>query len=265
MEAMLAAFDRDGGWILALAVFVRMAAAVTVGTLPILPGASPRVRGGLAAVLAAAALPAAIAGRAGDAAASPEPPVVFLLLGEAIVGIALGAAIGGVVAAAGWAGSVLGTASGLTWSEDFDPGATAAPEGAGRLCFFVGLAVFFAAGGQLAVVAGLVDGVRTVPVGAACGGAVRPWLESLALATPAAAFELAILVASPALAAVIAFHVTAAICLRTVPFAPGPGTLVAGAATVLLVTLAVAAESWTGVATLVGDTVARLLSGAVVR
>lgn len=265
MEAILAAFDRDGGWILPLAVFVRMAAAVTVGTLPILPGASPRVRGALAAVLAAAALPAALAGRAGDAAASLEPPAALVLLGEAVVGLALGAAVGGVVAAVGWAGSVLGTASGLTWSEDFDPGSTAAPEGVGRLCFFVGLAAFFAAGGQLAVVAGLVDGVRTVPVGAACGGAVRPWLESLALATPAAAFELAVLVAAPALAAVIAFHVTAAICLRTVPFAPGPGLLVAGAAVVLLATLAVAAESWTGVAAVVGDAVAGLLSGAAGR
>jgi flagellar biosynthesis protein FliR len=264
VEAILAAFDRDGGWLLAAAVCVRMAAAVTVGTLPILPGASLRIRAILALVLAGAALPAALAVRGdapGDTPAA-SPPAALLLCGEAIVGLALGAAVGGVVAAAGWAGGVLGTAAGLSWADDFDPASAGPPGGVARLCFFVGLAAFFAAGGQLAVVAGLVDGVRTVPVGAAATGAAGAWLETLACATPAAACELAVLLALPALAAVLAFHVTAAICLRTIPFAPGPGLLVSLSAVVLLATLALSAEAWAGgAATLAGDTARRLLGG----
>lgn len=245
MEPPIPLPDWGPHWIVAAGVCARVAAAVATGTLPILPGASLRIRVTLAAVLAAVAVPGAWA------AAERDPPAAAtaaLLAGEALVGLALGTAVAAVLAAVGWAGAILGSVSGLAWADDFDPEAAGQGESAGiaRLARWVGLAAFFAAGGQLAVVAGLVDSVRHVPVGTAFGGPARHWIETLAVAAPGAALELAVLVATPALAAVIAFHLAAAICLRTIPFAPGQGLLQSLAALVLLGALWLSAEAWAG-------------------
>ena len=66
------------------------------------------------------------------------------------------------------------------------------------------------------------------------------------MAAPGAALDLAVLLAMPALAAVVAFHLVAAICLRTIPFSPGPGLLHGLAALVLLAALWLSADAWAG-------------------
>ncbi|NDC54117.1 MAG: hypothetical protein EBZ74_07430, partial [Planctomycetia bacterium] len=58
------------------------------------------------------------------------------------------------------------------------------------------------------------------------------------------AFALALTVAVPAVLAVVAFHLAAALALRTVPFVPGPGLLEALAAAVLLAALSIGADGW---------------------
>ena len=75
-----------------------------------------------------------------------------------------------VVAAAGWAGTILGSVSGLSWADDFDPGSGEATAGIGRLAWWVGVAAFVAAGGQLVVIAGLLDSLHAMPVGAVLRG-----------------------------------------------------------------------------------------------
>jgi len=235
--------------LVAAGVCARVAAAVATGTLPILPGASLRIRGTLTAALVAVALPGALAAATADGAGSTAGPALGeMLVGEAFVGLGLGTAVAAVLAAAGWAGGVLGSVSGLSWADDFDPDPAGHGESAGiaRLARWVGLAAFFAAGGQLAVVAGLVDSVRRVPVGTVFGGPAQDWITSVVVAAPGAALDLAVLLAMPALAAVIAFHLAAAICLRTVPFSAGPGLLNALAALVLLAALWLSADAWAG-------------------
>jgi flagellar biosynthesis protein FliR len=158
----------------------------------------------------------------------------------------MGTAAAAVLAATAWAGGILGSVSGLSWADDFDPDAAGESAGIARLAWWVGLAAFFTAGGQLAVVGGLIDSVRHVPIGTAFGGPPEEWLVTLAVTTPAVALSLAVMLAMPALVAVVAFHLASAICLRAIPFATGPGLLQGLASLVLLASIWLGAESWGG-------------------
>ena len=218
-------------------VVARMAAAVAAGGLPVFPWLDMRVRAAATLALAAVALPAAVP--AGDSL-----PLVPLLVGEAVVGLGLGLAAALAFAAAAWAGGILGTVSGLNWAADFTPDVPAGEGGAAQLATWLGIAGFLLAGGHLAIVAGLVDSVGRMPVGglAAGGGA---GLAELVATLPTAALGLALALAAPALAAVLAFHVASAICLRAIRFAPGPGLLQAAASLVLLAAVSAGASGWT--------------------
>ena len=223
----------------------RILAAVCTGTLPILPGGSFRIRLALAVVLAVVAVPMAVVVQAAAPAGSVGP-LLPVLAGELLVGLMMGTAAAAVLSITTWAGGMLGSVSGLSWADDFDPAATGESAGIARLAWWVGLAAFFAAGGQLAVVGGLIESVRHVPVGTAFGGPPQEWLVRLAMSTPAVAVSLAAMLVLPALAAVVAFHIASAICLRAVLFSPGPGLLQGLASLVLLASLWIGAEAWTG-------------------
>lgn len=231
--------------VIALGVCGRIAAAVCTGTLPILPGGSFRTRLALAFALAVVAVPMALAVQATSPARSIGP-LLPVLAGELLVGLLMGTAAAAVLAATAWAGGILGSVSGLSWADDFDPAAAGESAGIARLAWWVGLAAFFTAGGHLAVVGGLIDSVRHVPVGTAFGGAPREWLLTLAVTTLSMAISLAAMLALPSLAAVVAFHLASAICVRAVLFTPGPGLLQGLASLVLLVSLWLGAEAWAG-------------------
>lgn len=222
-------------WSVALPLAARMAAAVAVGALPLAAEVPLRVRAALALALAAAALPAAAAG------AAAAGPLVATIAGEAAVGLGLGLAAALVFGAASWAGSLLGSVSGLSWADDFAAAGDPQSPGLARLAWWLGLSGFLAAGGHLAVVAGLVDSVHAIPVGSMSGPA--GWAEPL-LGAPAAALALALSLAGPALAAVIAFHVASAVCLRTIRFVPGAGIVQGLAAVVVVAALAAGATVW---------------------
>ena len=113
-----------------------------------------------------------------------------------------------------------------------------------RLAAWLAVGGFLAAGGHLAVVAGLVDSVGRFPVGAVASDGFTGLFESVS-STPAAALELAWSLAAPAVAAVITFHVAVAICLRSIRFTPGAGLLQAAASLVLLAAMLQAATTWT--------------------
>jgi flagellar biosynthesis protein FliR len=243
-------------------VIARMGAAVGVGGVPLATDVPWRIRVVLAIALAAVAAPTALltaqpaaretAQPAARDTAQPAAPtitaVAALLVGEALVGVALGAAVAAVVAAAGWAGRWLASVAGLSWADDFSLESSAGPPGVARLAWWLGCLGFLAADGHLAVIGGFVDSVVRLPVGVVLT-ADRPAfaaLVDLAVGMPAVALELALTLGAAALAAVLTFHMAAALCLRTIRFTPGQGMLQALAATVMLVVLFVGADAWLG-------------------
>jgi flagellar biosynthetic protein FliR len=222
----------------ALGIVIRMAAAVAAGGLPVFPRLDLRVRAVAVLALAAVALPASLP-------VDDTLPLVPLLAGEALVGFGLGLSAAIVFAAAAWAGGILGSVSGLNWADDFDPDAPAGEGGAARLAAWLAVAGFLAAGGHLAIVSGLVASVQRLPVGIVAAGGGREGLAELAALVPQTALTLAVSLAAPAVVAVVAFHVAAAVCLRAVRFAPGAGLLQAAASLVLLAAVFAGAGAWT--------------------
>lgn len=229
--------------VVAAGVVARMATAVAAGVLPLATGVGLRVQAALALALASAACPAAVA--ASRATAVDPAAAGWILLGEAAVGLAIGTAAAAVLAAASWGGAILGSVSGLSWADDFTPEGDPQTAGMARLAWWLGLAGFLAAGGHLEIIAGLVDGVRTLPIGVCAGGPAGTGLVAVASALPGVAVSLAVSLALPAIAAVLTCHLAAAACLRAVRFEPGQGMLQAVAALVLLAAVCAGMESWT--------------------
>ena len=229
--------------VVAAGVLARVAATLTAAATSF-PGLTIRIRLALALALTIVAFPTALA--ATDSAVAVRPPLV--LVGEALVGFAMGTAIAAVASAGAWAGGILGSVAGLSWADDFDPDGDAQSAGMARLAWWISFGAFLTAGGLQAISAGLIDSVRSMPIGSLLSGGGMPdvSLADLAVRFPAAALALAITLAIPALVAVLAFHLTTAICLRTVPFAPGAGLLQALAALVLLGAVYLGADAWAG-------------------
>ena len=223
---------------LVAAVAARMVAVVVVGTR-CLPDIGHAVRLLVALVLTAAAVPTA-------AGAMTGPPPALLVAGELVVGLGLGLAAASVGSAAAWAGTLLGSVSGLTWADEFGADGDVEAAGASRLAWWLGLAGWCAAGGPLAAVAAAVDSVVSLPIGCLChGDGPAAAFVSAVTAMPAVASGLALSLALPALTAVVAFHVASAICLRTIRIDPGAGLLQAGGALVLVVGLLAGLGHWT--------------------
>ena len=218
------------------------------GAAAVLPEVSLRIRVALAVAIAAVTLPLALAAARLDPAPSGATGggAMLLIAGEAAVGLGLGAALAAVASAGGWAGGLLGSVAGLSWADDFDPDGGSHSAGIARFAWWTSAGVFLATGGMQAIVAGIVDSVRMLPVGAVLPASGIHWagLEHLAADLPAVALSLAVSLAVPALVAVVAFHLMTAIILRTVPFAAGPGLLQGLAAVVLLASLVIGADTW---------------------
>jgi len=218
-------------------VIARMAAAVAAGGLPVFPRLDLRVRAVAALALAAVAAPGAVP-------AADGLPVVPLVAGELVVGFGFGLAAAMVFAAASWAGNMLGGVAGLESADEFGGEDAAGEGGAARLAGWLAVAGFLAAGGHLMIVAALVESVRRLPVGvvAATGTA---GLGELAATASQSALDLAVSLAAPAVTAVVAFHVAAAIGLRAVRLVPGPGLIQAAASLVVLAAVLAGADAWT--------------------
>lgn len=223
---------------LAAGVVARMAAAVAAGGLPVFPRLDIRVRVSMALALAAVAAPTA-------APAAASPALLPLLAGEAVVGCGLGLAVATVFGAASWAGGILGGVTGLNWADEPGGDEAGGEAGIARLAGWLAVAGFLAAGGHLAVVAGLVESVQRLPVGAITAGGIQDGLLDLAAVLPQVALGLAVSLAAPALTAVIAFHVAAAIGARAIRLTPGAGLLPAAASLVLLAAVLAGAAGWT--------------------
>jgi flagellar biosynthesis protein FliR len=240
----LATGDGALAWV-AVCLVARLAATVEMAAPAILPSIGLRWRAAVTALVALAAMPAALAGPG----AATTPPGGWGALGivigaEVVIGLAGGLAIAALAGALAWAGEILGVASGLAWSDgDGDDDVAGAP----RLARWVALAAFVASGGIGGTVAAVIDGTRLVPPGSTGSNAPAALLP-LAVDASSTALSLAVALALPVLAALVALHLVAAILLRVGECDAGPGLLQAATALVVLAALVHGAGDWTAAA-----------------
>jgi flagellar biosynthesis protein FliR len=239
--------------------------ALARGTLPDLP---LRATIGIATALSIAALPTlaavpTVARLSAGAAAGDWLQLPLVLGGEAVCGWALGMVAAVAIGIGGWSGSLLAGATSLGWDDDLPAGD---PQSAGiaRLGWWMGAAAFLATGGAGWLVAALLGSLTRFPVGAVAGGTAAPWsavATDLAIRLPGAVLELAAGLALPALVAVIAFHLTMAICLRSIRFVPGPGLIPGLVAALVLASLMLTAPAWGSRSATAAATVLALVDG----
>jgi flagellar biosynthetic protein FliR len=209
----------------ALLAAVRMAGFVAVGTVPLTPDVPVMVRLGLAWSLSIAVVPWVLA----DSTSPPRSsPLLLALLSELALGGLFGLSVACVTAAAGWAGGVLGSISGLSWADDFSNGSAEAATPLARLLWWVSVGAFVWCGGPRVVLACLLDSLTALP-----------------LAALATASRLAVAVALPAMLAVLFWHATAAIACRLLPLSPSTGLLQGSAAIVLMLAIWAGGPIWT--------------------
>ena len=222
-----------------LGVLARCAGFVATATWPVFPGACLRVRGGLAVVLAAAAMPAALGKSVGGQ--ESDLPVAAVLT-EILVGTVMGTAVACVLGSAAWAVGMMAAASGVAGGDSADP-----QEGGGagfaRLAWWIAVGGFLSAGGSRLVLGGLLDSFQSLPVGGMVDGAGG--IAVIVRQLPGTAFTIAVSLALPAVLAILAFHATAAIAIRATALSPGQGMMQSAAGLVLLGMLYASAGSWT--------------------
>lgn len=225
---------------------LRIVVATVVTARMACPGVPWQVVTCLASGLVLAAAPLLLRLATVAAAGTPVAPLPFLLAGEAACGAVLGLVAGTALGIGGHAGGLLAGSTGLSWDGDDGAGDSQAP-GLARLAWWVGAAAFLATGGARGAVAALLDSLQAIPVGFAVDG-VGVLADSAPVALvgrlPGLVVELALGLAAPALVAVVAFHFCAAICLRAVRVAPGPGVVAGGVGAALLAMLLAAAPAW---------------------
>lgn len=216
----------------------RVTGFVAVGSLPLGPGVPMVVRFALVWAMALAVVPAAALG-------IEVPPSGTLLLGgvltELLIGGVCGLSVACITAAAGWAGGFLGSISGLSWADDFSNGPAEATTPLARLLWWAAAGAFMTAGGARVVLAGLLGSFSAIPLGT--------WLESslasVLLVALGLACRLAVAVAIPAMVAVLAWHISAAIACRVLPLSPSAGLLQGSAALLLLLAVWTGGATWT--------------------
>ncbi|MBL7182606.1 MAG: flagellar biosynthetic protein FliR, partial [Pirellulales bacterium] len=143
-------------------VLTRIAGVLLGGGMRLFPGGTFHLRLAFLFVLSLAAAPVAISvAQVQDATEQSFLPMIF---SELLVGGCLGLSISFLVTVFESVGSVFANVAGLNWADVFTPGGSGGP-GVARLCGWVGLASFVAAGGQQLVVAGLIDSFLQMPVG----------------------------------------------------------------------------------------------------
>jgi flagellar biosynthesis protein FliR len=226
-----------------LLAIARVVGFVAVGSLPLGPGMPLVVRVALAWALSIAAitwsLPVGLEQHA-------HLPLALAVPSELFLGALFGMSVACVTAASAWAGTLLGSISGLSWADDFSSGPAEATTPLSRLVWWVAAGAFVSSGGARVVVFGLVDSLSTLPLGASLDiGVSTSLLTALAMGC-----RLAIALALPAMIAVLSWHVSAAIVCRVIPLSPSAGLLQGSAAVVLLLAIWAGGPMWTaGIAT----------------
>jgi flagellar biosynthetic protein FliR len=241
-----------GVWTLVLARVLGLAWTAPAFTTP---GLDARFRLALAALLCGVVLPV-VGPSLGAAAPAPAGWAAAgrACLIEGLVGAALGWSAGLIVAGARQAGELVGLQAGLSPAALLDPEAAEELTPLGHLYGLVALAVFLALDGPLALVTGLVESYRVLPVG---GLVLSDETARQAFGRVGAALELVLRAAAPAALALALAGVALGLLGRAAPslplvalslpvrFALGLALVVLGLAA-LVATLAAAWGDWPG-------------------
>lgn len=198
----------------ALLVLARTLGLVATAPALAAPGMEPRFR-----LLLGLALAALIAPVVGPSLATPTDlsAIAMTLVGEAVVGAALGWAAGLVVAGARQAGEVVGAQAGLSVAALFDPEAGDGMSPMGHLYGLVALGTFLALDGPLMLVRALVESYEAMPPG---GLGISGDLADVAFGHVGRALALAVRAAAPVAIATTMAGVALGLVARAAPSLP---------------------------------------------
>ncbi|RMH29047.1 MAG: type III secretion protein [Planctomycetota bacterium] len=152
-------------------------------------------------------------------AGMPGAPVDLITLAPMIVGeLLVGAAIGLLVAipvlAAQMGGLIIGQQMGLGLGVVFNPALNSDGDTVGQVLFFMALALFLALGGLDLAHGAVLESFNNVPLGALTAGAAP---VDLLVGVLASGFDLALRVAAPVLVILMLETVSTGVLMKTVP------------------------------------------------
>jgi flagellar biosynthetic protein FliR len=173
----------------------------------------------LAALLAGAAYPLVASRVQLDLGSMPEPDVLTLLpmvVGEALVGLAMGAIAAVPLLMMELAGTLAGTTMGFGLARIYNPEADADTDILGQLYFFLASGIFVAIGGLDQLFRGILASLERVPVGG-LGGSAGSRGGEVFVGVLQAGTELGLRVAAPVVAIVLLLIIVFGVIGKTMP------------------------------------------------
>lgn len=155
---------------------------------------------------------------------------MLLIVGEVMIGLALGFALQTGFAAASVAGELIGNAVGLGFASMVDPASGRATPAVSQALSIVATLLFLSINGHLAFVTVIVESFRLLPMG---GGLLSPAAVQSIIALGGAMFAASVMLALPVVTGVILIQLVMALLARSAPamnlFAVGlPAALLGG-------------------------------------
>lgn len=142
------------------------------------------------------------------------PQVLAGVVGEMMVGLAIGYGLSMVFTAVQLAGSMIDQQAGTALGHVFNPGLESSSTVMGQLLFFMVMGVFLAMNGHVAVVRALLESFARIPP---MGFRVTPSVVDLLVGLLTSSFILAIRLAGPVLTALLLVSLAKGFISRTVP------------------------------------------------
>lgn len=193
-------------------VFVRLGGMMTAAPLLSRKDIPAQVRVFLAVALALLLTPTQL----GATVPGPQGVVEFAFLagGEFLVGIVLGLGLMVLIQGMGLAGELISRISGIGMNDVYDPTSETEVTGMSQFIMTLGLVAFLCFSGHRALIAGLLESYRELPIGKTFQSQE---VVSLLMAMLQASFILAIRVAAPAMAALLVVTLVLGLISRTLP------------------------------------------------
>jgi flagellar biosynthetic protein FliR len=212
MHALAAGIPDLVHWVgLVLWPFLRISALFTVAPLFGSQTIPVRIRVAVALVLAVCLAPSLPPSAAIDVLSASG---VLAVAGELFIGLSMGFVLQLTFAGLHMAGELVATTMGLSMAQVTDPVNGAQVPVLGQLFFMVGMLLFLAMNGHLALLAMLVDSFRALPVGAAGLDGDALWAI---LIFAGSMFAAAVKVALPAVTALLGANIMLGVITRSAP------------------------------------------------
>lgn len=146
----------------------------------------------------------------------PQTLVEFttLVAGEFLIGLVLGLGLMILIQGMGLAGELVSRISGIGMNDIYDPTSETEVTGMSQFILTLGLVAFICFSGERALVGGLLESYRELPIGAAFASED---ILAVSLAMLEASFVLAVRVAAPAMAALLVVTLVLGLISRTLP------------------------------------------------